>query len=83
MKIQRNDKNKCKTINIEPKFQVGDYVAPIKKSIYCDFETPSLIINVDIKNQVYIIQTATNKLKVDFLMQDFYRAVIPSNNDLV
>ena len=68
---------------IEPKFQIGEHIAPIRKSIYCDFEEPSLIKGIDDYKEVYIIQTKNNQLRVSFMMQDYYREVIPNRQQMI
>lgn len=68
---------------IEPKFQIGEYIAPIRKSIYCDFEEPSLIKDIDDYKEVYIIQSKNNQLRVSFMMQNYYREVIPNRQQMI
>lgn len=70
-------------MEIKPLFQIGDYIAPIRKSIYCNFEEPSLIKSIDKKREVYVVQNNNHQLKVNFMMQDYYRTVIPTKQQMI
>ena len=63
-------------ICFEPIFNVGDYVSPIKKSIFCELNDIGLIISVD-KN-IYLIKTKKGIRRVHIQFQEYYRRVIPN-----
>ena len=63
-------------ICFEPIFNVGDYISPIKKSIFCELNDMGLIISVD-KN-TYLIKTKEGMGRVHIQFQEYYRRVIPN-----
>ena len=63
-------------ICFEPIFNVGDYISPIKKSIFCELNDIGRIISVD-KN-TYLIKTKEGIGRVHIQFQEYYRNVIPN-----
>ena len=64
--------------NIPPTFKVGDYLKPIRKSIFCDFSEPSLVLKVDEIKELYTIRTKQGDIKLSFAMQELYQVIIPN-----
>ncbi len=57
-------------------FNVGDYIRPIKKSIFCELNDIGLITFID-KN-TYSIKTKEGMTRVHIQFQEYYRRVIPN-----
>lgn len=72
MKANEALNNNC----FEPIFNVGDYISPIKKSIFCELDDIGLIISID-KN-TYSIKTKEGMRLVHIQFQEYYRRVIPN-----
>lgn len=72
MKANKAPKNIC----FEPIFKVGDYISPIKKSVFCELDDIGVIISVD-KN-AYSIKTKEEIMSVHIQFQEYYRNVIPN-----
>ena len=68
---------------ISPIFKKGDYIQPVRKSIYCDFYEPGLIKSVNREREEYIVLTKNKSYRVSFFVQDYYRTVIPNKNQIV
>lgn len=64
------------SICFEPIFNVGDYISPIKKSIFCELNDIGLIISID-KNTISI-KTKKGMVRVHIQFQEYYRRVIPN-----
>lgn len=76
MKANETLNNIC----FEPIFNVGDYISPIKKSIFCELNDIGLIISVD-KN-TYLIKTKEERIvRVHIQFQEYYRNVIPNKQE--
>ena len=63
-------------ICFEPIFNVGDYITPIKKSIFCELNDIGLIMSVD--ENTYSIKTKGGMERVHIQFQEYYRRVIPN-----
>lgn len=63
-------------ICFEPIFNIGDYIKPIKKSIFCELNDIGLIISVD--ENTYLIKTKNGMLRVHIQFQECYRRIIPN-----
>lgn len=64
-------------ICFDPIFNVGDYITPIKKSIFCELDSIGRILSVD--NYTYIVKTKKGKIvRVHIQFQEYYRNVIPN-----
>jgi hypothetical protein len=63
-------------ICFEPIFNIGDYISPIKKSIFCELNDIGRIISVD-KN-TYLIKTKEGIGRVHIQFQEYYRNIIPN-----
>ena len=63
-------------IRFEPIFKVGDYISPIKKSIFCELNDIGLIISVD--ENTYLVKTKEGTCRVHIQFQECYRRVIPN-----
>ena len=72
MKVNETLDNIC----FEPIFNVGDYISPIKKSIFCELDDIGMIISID-KN-AYSIKTKEGVKCVHIQFQEYYRRVIPN-----
>lgn len=70
------EKHKHIVMYFKPIFKVGDYIIPIKKSIFCELNDMGLIISVD-KN-TYSIKTKEGMRRVHIQFQEYYRRVIPN-----
>lgn len=60
----------------KPIFNVGDYISPIKKSIFCELYNIGLITSIG-KN-TYSIKTKEGMRRVHIQFQEYYRRVIPN-----
>ena len=61
----------------EPIFKPGDYIVPIKKSIFCELDSIGRIISIDALT--YIVKTKKGKIvRVHIQFQEYYRNVIPN-----
>lgn len=73
MKANEVQDNFC----FKPIFSVGDYISPIKKSIFCELNSIGRILSVD--KYTYITKTKEGKLvRVHIQFQEYYRNVIPT-----
>jgi hypothetical protein len=73
MKANEAPNNIC----FEPIFNVGDYISPIKKSIFCELDGIGRILSVD--NYTYITKTKKGRIvRVHIQFQEYYRNVIPN-----
>ena len=63
-------------MEFEPVFKVGDYISPIKNSIFCELNDIGRIISVDV--HTYIVKTKKGMVRVHIQFQEYYRTVIPS-----
>ena len=78
MKANKVPNNIC----FEPIFNVGDYISPIKKSIFCELDSIGCITSVDAFT--YIVKTKEGKIvQVHIQFQEYYRNVIPNKQQEV
>ena len=63
-------------ICFEPIFKVGDYINPIKKSIFCELDDIGVIISIG--KHTYSVKTKGGLKRVHIQFQEYYRRVIPN-----
>lgn len=62
----------------EPVFKVGDYISPIRKSIFCEFDGIGRIVNIN--EHTYSVKTKEGLIYVHIQFQELYRIVIPDKH---
>ena len=73
MKTNELQDNFC----FKPIFNVGDYISPIKKSIFCELGGIGRILSVD--NYTYIVKTKEDRIvRVHIQFQEYYQNVMPN-----
>lgn len=63
-------------ICFEPIFKVGDYINPIKKSIFCELDGIGRILSID--KYTYVTKTNKGIVRVHIQFQEYYQNVIPN-----
>ena len=64
-------------ICVEPIFNIGDYIIPINKSIFCELNGIGRILSVN--SYTYVVKTKKGKIvSVHIQFQEYYRNVIPN-----
>lgn len=64
-------------IYTEPIFNVGDYISPIKKSMFCELDDIGRIIYVDV--YTYIVKIKSGGIvRVHIQFQEYYQNIIPN-----
>jgi len=64
-------------VYIEPIFNVGDYISPIKKSMFCELDDIGRIISID--DYTYIVKIKSGRIvRVHIQFQEYYRNIIPN-----
>ena len=61
---------------LKPIFNVGDYISPIKKSIFCELDDIGRIISIG--KHTYSVKTKEGIKRVHIQFQEYYRNVIPT-----
>lgn len=62
---------------VEPIFNVGEYIIPINKSIFCELNGIGRILSVN--SYTYTVKTKKGKtVQVHIQFQEYYRNVIPT-----
>ena len=63
-------------MEFEPIYGVGDYIAPIQKSIFCELDDIGVIISVN--KHTYIVKTKNGTRSVHIQFQELYRSIVPN-----
>jgi hypothetical protein len=63
-------------MEFEPIYDVGDYIGPIQKSIFCELNDIGVIISIN--KHTYIVKTKNGTRSVHIQFQEYYRRVIPN-----
>lgn len=65
----------------KPIYSVGDYIAPIQKSIFCELNNIGVIISVN--KHTYTVKTKNGLKSVHIQFQELYRSIIPNKHEKI
>jgi hypothetical protein len=66
-------------MKFNPIFKIGDYISPVKKSIFCELSGIGLIISVN--KYTYTVKTKDEIIYVHIQYQELYHSIIPNKRE--